>query len=118
MNKSDLKLLIISLIFAILLLVIINYNHGDKQEVVAYYEDKEVLRVPLTTNQTYEVTGLLGPITIEVADEQVRVVSETSPLHLCSKQGYISKAYQSLICLPNKVVIKIVGASSLDAVVS
>ena len=55
---------------------------------------------------------------IEVLDYKIRVVEENSPLHLCSKQGFIDKSYETIVCLPNKVVIKLVSDSEgLDGVV-
>ena len=44
------------------------------------------------------------------------MLKEDSPLHLCSKQGYISKSYESIICLPNKIVIKLENNSDIDVI--
>lgn len=46
-------------------------------------------------------------------------ISEIScPDHLCVKTGYIGSAGQSIICLPNRLVIKIISGSEweVDAV--
>ena len=39
---------------------------------------------------------------------------EESPLHLCSKQGFIEESYESIVCLPNKIVIKISSKKKKD----
>ena len=54
---------------------------------------------------------------IEVKNKKIRVITENSPLHLCSKQGFISKSYETIVCLPNKIVIKIENDKNLDGVV-
>ena len=33
-----------------------------------------------------------------------------------AKQGYISKSYESIICLPNKIVIKLENNSDIDVI--
>ena len=47
---------------------------------------------------------------------KVKVLEENSPKHLCSKQGFIENTHESIICLPNKIIIKIED-NSLDGVV-
>ena len=51
-----------------------------------------------------------------VKNKKIKVLKEDSPLHLCSKQGYISKSYESIICLPNKIVIKLENNSDIDVI--
>ena len=50
-------------------------------------------------------------------NKSAKVVEEKSPLHLCSKQGYISKSYETIVCLPNKIVIKLESNDDLDVIV-
>ncbi|HRR92028.1 MAG TPA: NusG domain II-containing protein [bacterium] len=48
-------------------------------------------------------------------NRKVRILSSPCPDKLCVKQGYISESGQVIICLPNRVVIKIEGRASFDA---
>ena len=89
----------------------------SKIKLGLYYKDDLVLSADLSINNTYTVEGLLGNVVIEVKDKKVRVVKENSPKNICSKEGYISDSTKPLICLPNKVVIKIVQSSDMDGVV-
>ena len=81
------------------------------------FKDDLVLSADLSIDNTYIVEGLLGNVVIEIKDKKVRVVKENSPKNICSKEGYISDSTKPLICLPNKVVIKIVQSSDMDGVV-
>jgi len=54
-----------------------------------------------------EAPGMLGKSIIEVDKDRVRVVSSPCPDKDCVRQGWISKPGQMLVCLPNKVVVKI-----------
>ena len=54
---------------------------------------------------------------IEVKDKKIRVKRENSPRNICSKEGFIGDSSRTLICLPNKIIIKIVGDNEIDGVV-
>ncbi|MCB9498834.1 MAG: Gx transporter family protein [Bacillales bacterium] len=42
---------------------------------------------------------------VEVKDNEIRIKDETSSKHICSRMGYISSKYESLVCLPNQFII-------------
>lgn len=117
MNKNDLILIVILFSISIIILITFNLNQKESNIAKVYYENKEILKIDLKINNTYTVDGLNGKVKIEVNNKRIRVVEENSPLHLCSKQGYISKSYETIVCLPNKIVIKIEDEEKLDGVV-
>ncbi|MDD3186889.1 MAG: NusG domain II-containing protein [Bacilli bacterium] len=117
MNKNDLKIIFFIIITAIMSIVLINLNDETGQIAHIYYMNKEVKTIDLSINNTYTVLGYNGEVKIEVKDRKIRVIEENSPLHLCSKQGYIFKSTETIICLPNKIVIKITDGNELDGVV-
>ena len=119
MNKQDILLvsIILVIVFSIALIFKITENKNINSAFV-YYEDKLVLTIDLSkTEQEYTVKGYNGAVTIIAGNGKIKVKEEDSPLHLCSKQGYISKSYESIVCLPNKIFIKLEDDSSLDAIV-
>lgn len=63
------------------------------------------------------VPTVLGGIDVELVDNKVRVISSNSPKKLIVKQGFISKAGETLIGVPDRVIIKVTGDSDLDYVV-
>ena len=113
MNKSDIKLILIILIFSFLLLIFMNNDKNNYAYV--YYDNKEVLKIDLSINKNYIVEGFNGEVLIEVKDTKLRVVKENSPLHICSNEGW--KNTGSIVCLPNKIVITF-DSEELDAIVS
>lgn len=117
MNKNDLILISILLIISIIVLLFFNLNQKDGKTAKVYYEDKEILKIDLGIDKIYTVDGHNGKVKIEVSNKKIKVIEENSPLHLCSKQGYISKSYETIVCLPNKIVIKIEDEYKLDGVV-
>lgn len=119
MNKKDIILCIIVLLTSAVIYLLFNIlETTNNKTAVVYYDNKIILKIDLnnTNKQEYEVEGLNGKIKIESQEGKVRVIEENSPKHLCSKQGYISKGYETIICLPNKIVIKIEDSTEIDTI--
>lgn len=117
MNKNDIKLIIIIGIIILLLFIVIRVNKKDGNTALVYYEDRVIMTLDLNINKEYTVKGYLGNVVIEVKDKKVRVKDEVSPKHLCSKEGYTDSSLKPIICLPNKIIIKIVNNEEIDGVV-
>lgn len=118
MNKAD-KIFIFLVILSALIMYIPLFvqdqqNIHKQKEVVVQYQNKEVLRVDLAENQTYQVQAALGEVQIEVKDGAVRVEKETSPYHLCSIQGWVKDTGRPIICLPNELVVQIEAQEASD----
>ncbi len=116
MNKSDVKLVIILLFVSIVGIICFKLFSRRGNNAYVYHDGNLVLTIDLSIDNDYVVKGDLGDVFIVVRDGRIKVDNETSPLHLCSIQGFVSDSNQSIVCLPNKVVINI-GDNELDAVV-
>ena len=66
--------------------------------------------LPLNRDRVLNVAGKLGPARVEVHAGRVRVASDPSPRQLCVRQGWLSRAGEAALCLPNQVSIEIQGA--------
>lgn len=114
MNKNDYKLILIIFIISISFFVYYNIYNSKNKVAKVYYENKLIKELPLNINKEYTVSGYNGDVVIEVYNNKVRVIKETSKRNLCSKQGYSN----IIVCLPNKIIIKVENAKEeLDGVV-
>lgn len=116
MNKSDLKLVIVLLIVSIIGVFAFKLIGKSGGNALVYHDGELIKTIDLSIDNRYVVNGDNGDVVIVVSGGKIKVDEENSPLHLCSKQGYISNTYESIVCLPNKIVINISG-DELDAVV-
>lgn len=116
-NKNDIKLVVILGIIIVGIFIFINVTKEDGSMAEVYYEDEKVLTIDLNIDSEYTVDGELGNVVLEVKDKKIRVKEENSPLNICSKEGFIGDSSRTLICLPNKIIVKIVGESEIDGVV-
>ncbi len=116
-NKFDI-ILIISIICISSIFIIINKNNSKQgTNALVYYDNKLIKTIDLSVDKIYNVKGYNGNVKIIVKDNKIKVDKENSPHHLCSKQGYISKSYETIVCLPNKIVIEIDSKKDIDTVV-
>lgn len=114
MKTNDIILIAILLIFCFILTL--NKKENGNQALV-YYENNLILKIDLNQNNEYDVKGYNGNIHIVVEDKKIKVEEENSPKHICSKQGFISSSNETIVCLPNKIVIKIESNNELDTVI-
>jgi len=116
MKKNDLIVILIVIVVALLFFIVFN-NSDEGQVANVYYDGKLILSIDLTVDDTYNVEGYNGAIVIVVKDNKIKVEEETSPLHICSKQGFVDNVNEPIICLPNKIVIELSGEDDLDAII-
>ena len=72
--------------------------------------------LPLDTDTDYIVTGTDGASnTVRIRDGRVSVCAASCPDGLCVRHRAVSRAGESIICLPNRVVVTVDGAADVDA---
>ena len=93
------------------------FSKGDW--VVVTVNQKEIIRLPLNQDQITHVKGPLGLTEIEVKKGRARIARSPCKNKVCIKSGYIRYADRLAACIPNRVVVRIVGKShrGVDAVV-
>jgi len=102
-------------IFAGMMLVIylfLTFWGGSKgASLIIRSSGKIVEKTDLTRNRNFEISGPLGTTLITVENHRVRVSSDPSPRQYCVKQGWLSRAGEAALCLPNQVSIELLGAA-------
>lgn len=68
---------------------------------------KVVLTTALTHPRVLRVAGPLGTTLIEFEPGRARVRADPSPRQLCVRQGWLSRAGDAALCLPNQVSLEL-----------
>lgn len=122
-NKYDIIVYIISFILICVLFIVsnavTNKAKGEVLYAIVTIEGKQ--KYKLDMNEDVEIvlspdkySSLLGEMIIEIKDKKVRVKKEESPLHYCSMQGWVDSVARPIVCLPNAVIITIMGQATPD----
>ena len=69
---------------------------------------------PLESDRTIEVEGPLGKTVVVIEDGAVKVSSSPCREKTCVKSGPINKPGRWIACLPNRVIIAIIGRSEQE----
>ena len=85
--------------------------------VVVEQNGRETARYALFEDRTVRIEGQGGCNLLIIRGGEAWLSEADCPNRLCVKTGKIRYAGQSIVCLPHKLAVRIVGgASSLDAV--
>jgi hypothetical protein len=108
------KIIIAVLIVASILpagIVILSGFNKQNNNIVIKVDNKVVKQVPLTkvnSSKTYDFKFKNNTGYIEVKDGKVRMLlmdKKICPNSICSDTGWISKSYQTIVCLPNSIIV-------------
>lgn len=85
-------------------------GQSGKNTVVVRIDGVEAERLPFSdAERTYQNNGYTVHIAVSAAG--VRVTSADCPTQDCVRTGRISRAGQSIVCLPARVVVTVEGAA-------
>lgn len=117
LKKADILLIFAIIVISMFLIgiIILNNPYNVNREVVIRIDNKVVKRVTLASikeskQYKFEFNNNIGYIEIE--DGKVRMLemdNKICPEAICSDTGWIDKLYQSIVCLPNKIIVTIEG---------
>ena len=115
-KKGD--LIIYALIIVIFLTLGINIHKiketkAERAEIYVNNKLKYTYKLQ-KSEKVYYVDTDIGGVGIKLKDNKIRVTSSYSPRKLCVKQGWIESSGQTIIGVPDKLLIKIVGKQEDD----
>jgi len=80
---------------------------------VIYQNGKKIREVSLSEDRTFEIGGTWHN-TVTVRDGKISVSDTDCPGSDCMHSGWKSRAGESIVCLPNKVEIRLQGAENSE----
>ena len=109
-QKGDyLAVAVTLLLAAVVFLAFLPRETGDIPMAEIYLDGKLVRRVSLDTSAEFSVTGDYMN-TVTVRDGKIAVTESDCPGGDCVHSGWIGTSGRSIVCLPNRMEIRIVSA--------
>ena len=114
-KSGDIIIAVIILVLTAFLLML--PSSGRENFVVIYLDGDEYARYNLsqTTKSIVEVESKYGQNTVAIENGNVYVTKSSCKDKLEISAGQINKKGQTLVCLPNRVVVTIEGGKQIDA---
>ena len=108
--KNDIILLGIILVVALAAIIVVNITKQQGSYVIVVYDQNEVAKYSINEDieikLTYEENNYN---TLVIKDGKVYMNDASCKDHICVKHHKISMTGETIVCLPNKIVIKIIG---------
>lgn len=120
MKKADVIIIIAILVIAIGGLGVskLLFNHKYANKYVEIYVENKFYQKILIKDEAYkktiEVKTKLGRNVIQIENGGARMVDADCPDKICVKEGFKNKVGQTIICLPNKLVVEINGEDKAE----
>ena len=101
----------VGLVLALVLLLM--GKHGGQVQVRV--DGDVVMEYALDRDRTVEIKGYQGGTNLLVIENGAACIREAScPDHLCVNMGWIDKTGQTVVCLPNRLVVEITRGMGAD----
>ena len=106
-------ILLIGALVSWLVIWIVTSSNENKKAIIEY-DNEVVLELSLSENKEVRLKELSNGKTLKyemliiVEDGTIRVEENECPNHDCIKEGKKNKIGDVIVCLPNKIVIKVV----------
>lgn len=111
MGRRDAALLAILLAVGALLLFFLRINRAEGGCAVVRVSAQQYGSYDLHTDQEIEIHGKDGGYNLlQIRDGKASITQASCPDLLCVHQGAVSRQGESIICLPNEVVVEIIAA--------
>lgn len=117
MKKNDIILIAVILVVTAAVLLGVRIwqkgNTGDSAQVVVTIDGQQYGSYPLNEDRTERIELPDGSYNILVISEGYANVSEAScPDQICVKHNHVRFKGETIVCLPNKVVVEIIGGEN------
>lgn len=117
-KKSDIVLMVMIVIIGSLSGIYLSLGKTAGDEVEIKIDNRVYGTYRLDLDRTIVVKGSNGKNIVTIKNGSVKMSSASCKNQVCVHHSPISKVGESIICLPNKVIVKIKGSSKggIDAV--
>lgn len=110
---GDIVICVLIAAVAVLILLFQMFMPSDAQ-CVEISSDQGTTTYPLSVDREITVKSNAHSLTVIIKDGEAYVISSDCPDHVCVNTGKISRAGESVICVPARVAIRVSGDSEVD----
>ncbi len=111
MKKYDLILIIGVVVVATIFYLGYRYFMPMGEVVVVYQDSEEFGRYSLNEEKVIDIDGSNY---LEISKGQAKMIEADCPDGLCMNQNSISKMKETIVCLPNEVVVEVISGESAE----
>lgn len=85
-------------------------NGSGSSNAAVFHNGEQIALLSLEKDGVYPFDEYL--VTVEVKDGRVKISDSDCPDKICEKTGFISSPLQTIVCLPNRISVRIIDEKS------
>ena len=109
LRPADFILIIILLLLSLSGFFILKGSSPMGNHFIIEKDGTCLYRLPIASDTTVTILGTTGKLDITVKNHKICVTETSCPLKICEKMGWIHNPGEMIICVPNRLIIKIEG---------
>lgn len=113
-HKNDILLIALVLVLALGVWAYTLFTRVPGGEAVVSIGGEETMRLPLNVDAQIVLGEGEHSNTLVIKNGQAAIVEASCPDHVCIDQGWVNFSGQTIVCLPNKLVVSIEGGAEAD----
>ena len=110
--RYDLILIAVCLFVSLALFIVITLTKKPGEAVVVTVAGEEYATYPLNEEREVVIETENGRNVLTIKDGYADITEATCPDGLCERQRKINKSGETLVCLPNKVTVTVIGGEN------
>lgn len=108
-QKGDIWAIALVIVLALAVAwIFVPSGDADAASVQLFLDGKKIQEMPLSEDGEYVLTGEYENI-VSVQNGRAAIIASTCPGEDCVHSGWISAVGRSIVCLPNRVEVRISG---------
>lgn len=117
-KRNDFILIGSVIIICLAVILFMNYTKKDGSHLVVTVDGKQYDTFDLKKDTTFIIKSQDSYNTIEIKDGYVSMTKASCPDKLCIKQSHIHYNHETIVCLPNRIILEVVGGDedNLDVI--
>lgn len=109
LRVGDVLVILLSIVCVVCLFTTL-WQRAPANRVQIMQGDKIVGTYSLNQTRDIHVHGAKGESIIQIADGRARFMTSPCTNQYCVHQGWLSRAGQAAVCLPNELIVQLLGA--------
>ncbi len=105
--RNDIILALAVITLAVLLLLVVTLTRKDGARAVVIINGEITESFPLGKDTEYDIITENGVNTLVIKDGKASIAYATCPDKICANHRAIAHSGETIVCIPNKVVIRI-----------
>lgn len=105
----DILLVALILVSPVLSLTSLWQPNQVNNKLFLYYDNKLLASCSLSEEGVLSITEKSSDVKVKIEENRVRILESNCPKQICVHTGWISAPGQTVVCVPNRILLEIKG---------